>query len=114
VADTDAAEAGSLEAVFPADYERSLAQHSGKMTCLKILLSSIMSQDDADKVVIVSNSTAALDVIQALCDQQSYNTVRIDGATDVNKRQDIVNSFNLFGTAQVRAPVNDYMVTVHA
>ena len=61
-----------------------------------------MSQEDCDKVVIVSNSTAALDIIQTLCGQLSYSTVRIDGATDVNKRQDIVNSFNLYGSAQVR------------
>lgn len=66
-----------------------------------MLLGSIMSQEGPDKVVIVSNSTAALDIIQTLCNQQSYTTVRIDGATDVNKRQDIVNSFNLYGAAQV-------------
>ena len=68
-----------------------------------MLLGSIMSRKDADKVVIVSNSTAALDLIQMLCDQNSYSTVRIDGNTDTNKRQDIVNSFNLYDTAQVRA-----------
>ena len=68
-----------------------------------MLLGSIMSQKDADKVVIVSNSTAALDLIQMLCDQNSYSTVRIDGTTDTNKRQDIVNSFNLYDAAQVRA-----------
>ena len=97
----DAAEAGSLESVYPSDYARSSAQHSGKMRCLEVLLSNILSQEDPDKVVIVSNSTAALDIIQTVCDQQRYTTVRIDGATDVNKRQDIVNSFNLYGSAQV-------------
>lgn len=71
------------------------------MRCLKLLLHSILSRDSPDKAVIVSNSTAALDLVQALCQQQSYSTVRIDGATDVNKRQDIVNSFNLYGSAQV-------------
>ena len=97
----DAAEAGSLESIFPSDYARSSAQQSGKMRCLEVLLSSIFSQEDPDRVVIVSNSTAALDIIQTLCDQQRYSAVRIDGATDVNKRQDIVNSFNLYGSAQV-------------
>ncbi|KAL0049394.1 hypothetical protein WJX82_001168 [Trebouxia sp. C0006] len=98
---SDAAEAGSLESVYPSDYARSSAQHSGKMRCLEVLLSNILSQEDPDKVVIVSNSTAALDIIQTVCDQQRYTTVRIDGATDVNKRQDIVNSFNLYGSAQI-------------
>ena len=97
----DAAEAGSLESIFPTDYARSSAQYSGKMRCLEVLLSNILSQQDPDKVVIVSNSTAALDIIQTVCDQQRYTAVRIDGATDVNKRQDIVNSFNLYGSAQV-------------
>ena len=74
---------------------------AGKMGCLQILLNSILTPACSDKVVVVSNSTAALDLVQALCDTHSYGTVRIDGATDVNKRQDIVNSFNTFGTAKV-------------
>ncbi|KAL3144372.1 hypothetical protein ABBQ32_004125 [Trebouxia sp. C0010 RCD-2024] len=94
-------EAGSLEQLFPLAYHRNTAEHSGKMRCLKLLLHSILSRDSPDKAVIVSNSTAALDLVQALCQQQSYSTVRIDGATDVNKRQDIVNSFNLYGSAQI-------------
>ena len=97
----DKSEAESLEQGFPADYETDTPEHSGKMHCLNILLNSILSQENADKVVVVSNSTAALDLIQTLCRQKSYSTTRIDGATDVNKRQDIVNSFNLYGTAQV-------------
>lgn len=100
--DTDAAGIRSLQQVFPAVYQKNAPHHSGKMRCLQLLLGSILGQDSADKVVIVSNSTAALDLVQALCNQQSYSMVRIDGATDVNKRQDIVNSFNLYGTAQVR------------
>lgn len=94
-------EAGSLQQVFPAAYQKDLPHHSGKMHCLQLLLTTILGQQGTDKVVVVSNSTAALDLIQALCTQESYSTVRIDGATDVNKRQDIVNSFNLYGTAQV-------------
>ena len=76
------------------------------MHCLKLLLGSILSHYDADRVVVVSNSTAALDLIQTLCNQQGYSTVRIDGATDVNKRQDIVNSFNNYCTAQVSSLQN--------
>lgn len=72
------------------------------MSCLQLLLNTILAPPSQDKVVVVSNSTSALDLIQALCDQHSYGTVRIDGATNVNKRQDIVNSFNSsYGQAQV-------------
>lgn len=81
---------------------------SGKMHCLQILLSSILKSPSEDKVVVVSNSTSALDLIQALCEQHSYGTVRIDGATNINKRQDIVNSFNAaYGQAQVQTLVTD-------
>ena len=99
---TEGEEAGTLQQVFPAAYQKNLPHNSGKMHCLQLLLSSILGQQGTDKVVVVSNSTAALDLIQTLCSQDSYSTVRIDGGTDVNKRQDIVNSFNLYGTAQVR------------
>lgn len=72
------------------------------MQCLQILLNTILASPSQDKVVVVSNSTAALDLIQAMCDQQGYGTTRIDGATNVNKRQDIVNNFNSsYGQAQV-------------
>lgn len=39
---------------------------------------------------------------QKLCDGRGWKTVRIDGGTDVAKRQDVVNSFNLYGVGQVR------------
>ena len=119
-------EAG-LEGIFPADYQPHSSQHSGKMQCLKVLLSSILGPANPDqstvmssgtsiaettasasnstraddKVVVVSNSTAALDLIQKLCDTDSYKTVRIHASTDVLKRQDTVNSFDMFGSAQV-------------
>ena len=45
-------------------------------------------------MVIVSNSTAALDIVQARCSVLGALTVRIDGATDVARRHDIVVAFN--------------------
>ncbi len=68
--------------------------------CLARLLASILDAS-SDRVVVVSSSTAALDIIQDLCEQRGYTTVRIDGATDVNRRQDIVNNFNLYNVGQV-------------
>ena len=72
------------------------------MQCLQILLNIILDPPSQDKVVVVSNSTAALDLIEAMCARHGYDTTRIDGATNVNKRQDIVNNFNsAYGQAQV-------------
>ena len=39
--------------------------------------------------------------LSAHCCAQGYSTVRIDGSTDVTKRQDVVNSFNLYNVGQV-------------
>ena len=39
--------------------------------------------------------------MQKLCDSRGFRTVRIDGGTDVSKRQDVVNSFNHYGVGQV-------------
>ena len=39
--------------------------------------------------------------LQKLCDGRGFKTVRIDGGTDVSKRQDVVNAFNSYGVGQV-------------
>lgn len=43
---------------------------------------------------MVSNSTAALDLAGGLCSRLGLPTCRIDGATAVDTRQDVVNAFN--------------------
>ena len=37
--------------------------------------------------MVVSNSTATLDIIQVLCQDNSWESCRLDGSTDANKRQ---------------------------
>ena len=66
---------------------------AGKMACLDALLSAMLAGTD-DAMVIVSNSTAALDLVQARCAALQAPFVRIDGATDAAKRHDIVLAFN--------------------
>jgi len=39
---------------------------------------------------------------QKLCDARGWSTARIDGGTDVSKRQDVVNAFNSYGVGQAR------------
>ncbi|KAK9809182.1 hypothetical protein WJX72_010957 [[Myrmecia] bisecta] len=89
-----------LQALYPPDYTEHTAALSGKMACLELLLHEIL-RSTQDRVVVVSSSTAALDIIQGVCGQHDYTTVRIDGATDVTRRQDIVNNFNLYNAGQV-------------
>jgi hypothetical protein len=56
------------------------------MAALRVILQEAIG-GAGDRVVVVSQSTAALDLVQQLCDGQGFKTVRIDGATDVTKRQ---------------------------
>ena len=59
--------------------------------------------ESKQRCVVVSTSTSVLDLIDTrICQPQGYSTVRIDGSTNVNERQGIVESFNFHGRGQVR------------
>ncbi|TPX68731.1 hypothetical protein SpCBS45565_g02888 [Spizellomyces sp. 'palustris'] len=68
-------------------------QFSGKMSVLASLLRSI-KETTQEKVVIVSNWTQTLDLVETLCTQRSYGLLRLDGKTPVAKRQKYVDQFN--------------------
>lgn len=72
---------------------------SGKVHVLSMLLHAVLAR--GERMVVVSTSTAALDVVDALCRLNGWSTVRIDGATDASKRQDIVHAFNTCNVGQV-------------
>lgn len=55
------------------------------------------------RCVVVSSSTAALDVVGGLCAARRWATVRIDGATDPARRQEVVDGFNNYNRGQARA-----------
>ena len=68
---------------------------SGKLSVLESLLSSIRSEAPGDKVVVISNFTSALSVIeQAVLQRRGWSSLRLDGATEQNARQSLVDSFN--------------------
>lgn len=46
------------------------------------------------RVVIVSNYTKTLDLLQGLCLHMGYTFCRLDGHTPTNQRQRLVDSFN--------------------
>jgi DNA repair and recombination protein RAD54B len=74
---------------------------SGKMAALHFLLHKIVHEEQG-RCVVVSQSTAMLDLIStSVCVANGYTTVRIDGKCDVNKRQDVVDSFNNHGVGQI-------------
>ncbi|KAI4883629.1 hypothetical protein NFI96_012926 [Prochilodus magdalenae] len=67
---------------------------SGKLLVLADLLDAILRVDRTDKVVLVSNYTKTLDLLQDLCAHLGYTWCRLDGQTPVAQRQRIVDSFN--------------------
>lgn len=47
-----------------------------------------------EKIVLVSNYTATLDLLQTLLTSLSYHYLRLDGSTPSSKRQELVDAFN--------------------
>lgn len=83
------------------DCESSAANDSsGKMHVLMHLLSHIVF-NMSERAVVVSQWTSMLDIIQQACGDANISTVRLDGATPVSKRQDVVDSFNSHGVGSV-------------
>ncbi len=68
---------------------------SGKMIVLGSLLDSIRQNNPTDKVVIISNFTSALTVIEdSILRKKNLSFVRLDGSTDNASRGPLVDSFN--------------------
>ena len=67
--------------------------YSGKFMVLCRMLARIRA-DTNDKIVLISNYTQTLDMIEQLCREHRYGTVRLDGSMAINKRQKLVDRFN--------------------
>ena len=90
------------EGCWPSDYVAKDARGrdrevrtwwSGKFQVLERMLARIR-QDTTDKIVLISNYTQTLDVLEKLCRARSYGCLRLDGTMNVNKRQKLVDKFN--------------------
>ncbi|XP_055489553.1 DNA repair and recombination protein RAD54B isoform X1 [Leucoraja erinacea] len=85
-----------LTSIFPMSYQPDalIANNSGKLNVLKDLLAGIHAMSSAERVVLVSNYTQTLDILQEMCNLFGYSYTRLDGHTPVSHRQQIVESFN--------------------
>lgn len=63
------------------------------MICVVKMLRHIRDNTN-DKVVLVSNFTATLNILEAICRKQKFTFVRLDGQTKASERSIIINSFN--------------------
>lgn len=68
-------------------------EYSGKMQLLDRMLFMIQRDTD-DKIVLISNYTSTLDLLERLCRTRQYGCLRLDGTMSVNKRQKLVDRFN--------------------
>lgn len=86
----------SLKTVFPSSYDPlGLSEkESGKLQVLARLLEVIHTLRPTEKVVLVSNYTQTLNILQEVCKRYEYAFTRLDGQTPVSQRQQIVDGFN--------------------
>ncbi|KAJ8318575.1 hypothetical protein KUTeg_003666 [Tegillarca granosa] len=95
--DTDELVYKGLSEYYPADFNTDsyLLQHSGKLVVLAALLDELHSTNPSEKIVLVSNQTKTLDILQKFCEEKDYKYLRLDGQTPTNRRQELVNRFNI-------------------
>lgn len=89
--------------LIPDDYVNSISGggrnrevqtwHSGKFSILERFLAKIRRDSD-DKIVLISNYTQTLDLIEKMCRHNKYGSLRLDGTMNINKRQKLVDRFN--------------------
>ncbi|CAI5757138.1 unnamed protein product [Candida verbasci] len=88
---------------IPEDYESSISNSgrnkeiqswfSGKFMILERFLYTI-NRETNDKIVLISNYTQTLDLIEKMCRTKKYGCLRLDGTMNINKRQKLVDKFN--------------------
>ncbi|CAL1572573.1 unnamed protein product [Knipowitschia caucasica] len=85
---------GALD-LFPSSFDPRCPQPqlSGKMLVLDLILAFTKSTT-SDKVVLVSNYTQTLDLLEVLFRNRKYTYVRLDGAMSIKKRAKMVERFN--------------------
>jgi SNF2 family DNA or RNA helicase len=66
----------------------------GKLATVRSMLSTL-AKHYGERVVVVSNFTGTLDLIQRMCEADGHVFVRLDGSTPTEKRQALVDRFNL-------------------
>ncbi|CAH02722.1 DNA-dependent ATPase RAD54 [Kluyveromyces lactis] len=93
------------EELIPDDYQSSVDSRtsrnrsviqtafSSKFSVLARFLYKIKTESN-DKIVLISNYTQTLDLIEKMCFSNHYGVLRLDGTMNINKRQKLVDRFN--------------------
>ncbi|KAJ8116893.1 hypothetical protein OPT61_g1782 [Boeremia exigua] len=93
--DTEGKESEMTESILPLIPPQILNSHasSTKLRLLDSLVHRLYTTTE-EKIVIVSNYTMTLDMIERLLTSLSYTYLRLDGSTPASKRQGLVEKFN--------------------
>lgn len=67
---------------------------SGKFLVLYRLMLTMRVLTPTDRIVVVSNYTSTLDLLQQMCSQNNWPVCRLDGSTTSTKRTKLVDEFN--------------------
>jgi len=67
---------------------------SGKLMLVCQILETIKASRSGDRIVIISNWTMTLDLIEKMCAQHSWPVHRLDGTMAIGKRMKLVEDFN--------------------
>jgi DNA repair and recombination RAD54-like protein len=76
---------------------------SGKMELLYSIMKQIQASKSGDRIVIISNWTSTLDLVEKMCEHNRWPVHRLDGTTSTTKRMKLVTDFNLPGNPQAFA-----------
>ncbi|KAL7984182.1 hypothetical protein Chor_002752 [Crotalus horridus] len=83
-----------LHDIFSQESTLTNFSDSGKLKVLMQMLAAIHERGPSERVVVVSNYTQTLNILQEVCQRCGYSYTRLDGSTPVSQRQQIVDSFN--------------------
>ncbi|CAH1802023.1 unnamed protein product [Owenia fusiformis] len=80
--------------LYPDQFEELILHPaaSGKLTVLQGILQELSASKE--RVVLVSNYTQTLNILEHMCQRSNYTYVRLDGQTPTAKRQQLVENFN--------------------
>ena len=68
-------------------------ERSGKFLVLFRLMSTLRNTC-RDRIVVVSNTTQTLDLVESMCNDNNWPQLRLDGSTSAQKRTKLVDTFN--------------------
>ncbi|XP_037513099.1 DNA repair and recombination protein RAD54B [Rhipicephalus sanguineus] len=71
-----------------------LESGSGKLMVLAAMLHSLWTSLPRERIVLVSNFTKTLDILEDVCMQKGYPFLRLDGSTSSTQRLELVERFN--------------------